>query len=192
MTKRVWMTLLLLAASLPQAWAQPSTPMSERLVAATPQELPNTPIFDEQGNSQAFNQPSSHWRLVNIWATWCAPCVKELPSLAKLKASWPNDRLEVIAVAWENGKGGTAKGDNAAAKTVQAFYQTHAIQGLPVHYEPTGKLLGALKARGLPVTLLINPQGQEVARYLGEADWDSNGIKLWLTSLMPAAPRSAP
>jgi thiol-disulfide isomerase/thioredoxin len=164
-----------------QLWAQ--VPAVQRLVHAAPIALPATPIFDENGQSTPLNattnDPAPYWRLVNIWATWCTPCVQELPSLAKLRASWPNDRLQVMAVAWENGAG-----KNKPAQVVQDFYRANKIDGLPVLYEPTGKLLAGIKARGLPVTLLINPAGMEVARYVGQAEWDSDGIKLWLSGLI--------
>jgi len=82
-------------------------------------------------------------------------------------------------VAWENGSP-----KQKPAQVVQEFYRTHKIDGLPVLYEPTGQLLAGIKARGLPVTLLINPAGMEVARYVGQAEWDSDGMKLWLSGLI--------
>ena len=101
--------------------------------------------------------------IVNLWATWCAPCVKEMPSLAKLAADL-KDQVAIVAIAEDrSGKFG-----------VDPFIKEHNITGLPIYLDKTmsvGKALG--RATVLPMTILIDAQGNEVATVFGDREWDS-------------------
>lgn len=99
--------------------------------------------------------------LVNLWATWCAPCVKELPTLDKLEKT---DGISVVAVSQ----------DTAPHASVVAFLQQHQISTLKPYQDPKMSLSGALGPDTvLPTSILIGADGKEVWRYIGDLDWTS-------------------
>ena len=109
--------------------------------------------------------------LVNLWATWCAPCVKELPTLEKLADTHLKDGgLGVIAVSQ----------DMAPQGSVTAFLDEHQIDGLGAFHDPQMALSGALNAQILPTTILYDKEGKEVWRYVGDLDWTSAEAKALL------------
>lgn len=99
--------------------------------------------------------------LVNLWATWCAPCVKELPTLDSLSSS---GAIRVIAVSQDTGP----------QPSVVAFLQSHKITTLKAYHDPKMALSGALGPDTvLPTSILIDADGKEVWRYTGDLDWNS-------------------
>ncbi len=102
--------------------------------------------------------------LVNLWATWCAPCVKELPTLDQLAKSHDVDgQLGVIAVSQ----------DRAPQGSVKAFLAQHRIMALGAYHDPDMALSGALGTQILPTSILFDAEGREVWRYVGDLDWTS-------------------
>ena len=99
--------------------------------------------------------------LVNLWATWCAPCVKELPTLDRLAGA---GKLKVVAVSQ----------DDAPHASVVAFLKAHQIGTLEPYQDPKMGLSGALGPDTvLPTSILIDANGKEVWRYVGDLDWTS-------------------
>jgi thiol-disulfide isomerase/thioredoxin len=118
----------------------------------------------------AAEQPASldaykgHPLIVNLWATWCGPCVKELPSLVKLAADMKDQGLVVVAISEDRG----------GKFVVDPFVKDHAITGVPIYLDKTMSTGKALKGSTiLPMTILVNANGQEIARAFGDRDWDS-------------------
>jgi thiol-disulfide isomerase/thioredoxin len=102
--------------------------------------------------------------IVNLWATWCAPCVKEMPSLAKLAADLKDQGVTVIAISEDRG----------GKFVVDPFLKAHDISGIPIYLDKTMSTGKALKGSTiLPMTILVDADGDEVARVLGDRDWDS-------------------
>jgi thiol-disulfide isomerase/thioredoxin len=103
--------------------------------------------------------------LVNLWATWCAPCVKELPTLDKLAAAHRDDgQLGVVAVSEDDGP----------QVSVEAFLKTLKVTDLGAYHDPKSALSGALGPDTvLPTTILYDADGREVWRYVGDLDWTS-------------------
>jgi thiol-disulfide isomerase/thioredoxin len=102
--------------------------------------------------------------LVNLWATWCAPCVKELPTLDRLSQSHDKDgSLGVAAVSQDSGP----------HASVVAFLQSHKIVSLGAYQDSKMGLSGKLDAEVLPTSILFDAQGREVWRYVGDLDWTS-------------------
>lgn len=117
--------------------------------------------------------------LVNLWASWCAPCVKELPTLDRLSMSHARDgALGVIAVSQDTGP----------HASVVAFLETHKIRDLGAYQDPKMGLSGALGAEVLPTSVLYDAEGREVWRYVGDLDWTSaEAVKLLAEAGVPQA-----
>ncbi|MGH1464370.1 MAG: TlpA family protein disulfide reductase [Cognatishimia sp.] len=116
--------------------------------------------------------------LLNFWGTWCAPCREEMPTLMKLQAKLGGDSFEVVTLALRSPR-----------PAMKKFFEKEGISGLPLHYAPSpGKIAADMKVLGLPVTVVLNPDGQEIARLIGDADWASENAKAVLSAMMaPAA-----
>jgi thiol-disulfide isomerase/thioredoxin len=143
-----------LAADLPKL-LQELTPVSP------PAEPPDGVFVTADGASHHLGEFKGRGMVVNLWATWCAPCVAEMPSLAALsKALAPQD-IAVLPLS----------SDRGGADAVRAWFQDHNITGLPVLLDPKGALARAFNARGIPTTVVINTAGLMVARLEGAADW---------------------
>jgi thiol-disulfide isomerase/thioredoxin len=123
--------------------------------------LPDFSFTDATGGTHSLAEFAGKGVVLNLWATWCVPCVAELPSLAALAAKLSG----VVVLPLSTDRGG--------APVVQKFYASHGIAGLGVWLDPKGAAAEALHARGLPTTLLIDRQGRERARLEGGADWAS-------------------
>ncbi len=100
--------------------------------------------------------------LVNLWASWCAPCVKELPTLDKLARADAGE-LNVVAISQDTGP----------HASVEAFLKMHAIATLTAYQDPKMALSGALDAQVLPTSVLYDANGKEIWRYVGDQDWTS-------------------
>ena len=109
----------------------------------------------------------SHWKgkvvLLNLWATWCGPCRKEMPELAQLQKLLGSNDFEVVALSQD------LKGAEASSK----FLKDSGAENLALYVDPKATALAALQSAGLPTTLLIGRDGKEIGRLLGPADWAS-------------------
>jgi thiol-disulfide isomerase/thioredoxin len=144
-----------------QATTEPAGPVkgvdrSHRGKAA-PDAMFNNPDGEETSLAEFRGKPL----LVNLWASWCAPCVKELPTLDRLATS--NAAVRVLAVSQDMGP----------HASVVAFLDQHKIADLEAFQDPKMALSGGLGVEVMPTTLLYDAQGREVWRYVGELDWTS-------------------
>lgn len=128
-----------------------------------PAPLTDITFVDGNGAPKSLSDFRGKTILLNFWATWCAPCKAEMPSLDRLQQTLGSDSFEVVAVALDR------KGRAAAQKFLEDTKSTH----LQLYIDETAKAGHALDARGLPVTILIDPQGRELGRLVGPAEWDS-------------------
>jgi len=102
--------------------------------------------------------------LVNLWATWCAPCVREMPALDRLQAAMGGAHFEVVALQTMDPKGIGA---------VAPFYARIGAEALTIYADPDDMAPRIFGIPGLPVTILLDAAGRERGRLLGSADWDS-------------------
>ena len=138
------------------------SPLAEILEPVTPPAPPPAISFvDVNGKTHTLAEFKGHGLVVNLWATWCAPCIAELPSLAKLARTLAPDDIAVLPLS----------SDHGGKPAVEAFLSGHKIEGLPVLLDPEGEVLRAWHARGIPTTLLIDREGRAQARVEGSADW---------------------
>jgi thiol-disulfide isomerase/thioredoxin len=134
--------------------------------APTPRPLVDEPFFDKDGRPRRFADYRGRGLVVNFWATWCAPCVKEMPDLDRLNARLKGEGIDVL----------TLSSDREGAPVVEAFYRRLDLKTLPVLLDKNGAVARAHKVAGLPTTLLVDREGREVARVIGTAAWDSDGV----------------
>ena len=99
--------------------------------------------------------------IINFWASWCLPCKREMPSLAKLAQKYPD--IKVYAINMEKPNKLRA-GD---------FFKSLGITSLDIYFDPDFKLVKTFKMRGLPTSILINKNGKEFGRVVGEVDFKS-------------------
>jgi thiol-disulfide isomerase/thioredoxin len=100
--------------------------------------------------------------LVNFWATWCTPCVRELPSLDRLQARLKSSGVKIVALSLDRG----------GVDAVKAFFAENGIHNLDVYVDPTMAAQQAFDIPGLPTTVLIDREGHDRGRLIGPADWD--------------------
>jgi thiol-disulfide isomerase/thioredoxin len=145
--------------------APPTPPASlARLVPAKQAAAAPAAVFNgTDGQKHTLASFKGHYVLLNLWATWCAPCVKELPALAELQGAMADGRLRVVAVD-------VARGTPADAA---AFLKSHDASRLTPYIDPDLALMRAFGAYGLPLTILIDDKGREIARSVGPADWSA-------------------
>ena len=102
--------------------------------------------------------------VLNLWATWCVPCVAEMPALAAFASVVAHDGIVVLPLA----------SDRAGASIVERFYHDLGVANLPVLLDPMSGAAHALNVNGIPTTLIIDRQGREVAWIEGPFDWASD------------------
>lgn len=127
-----------------------------------PRPLPRISFTDGDGRALSLADFKGRVVLLNLWATWCVPCRKEMPTLDRLQAKLGGDRFVVIPLSID--RGGVA--------AVKGFYQQVGVEKLGIYLDPSSRAPAMLAAPGVPTTLLIDGRGREVARKLGEAEWD--------------------
>ncbi|WP_309667497.1 TlpA disulfide reductase family protein [Tabrizicola sp.] len=146
--------------------------MKKLALHETPVAVPDAVLLDADDAPHALADYRGKWVVLNFWATWCAPCRTEMPSLDRLQAAMPD--LVVLPVA---------TGRNAVAG-IERFYAEAGVVNLPVLRDVKSELSRAMGVLGLPVTVILNPEGQEVARLIGDAEWDSANAQAVLAALM--------
>ena len=132
-------------------------------IAAKPAEMPEIRFVDRNGRSLSLHDFAGRPILLNLWATWCVPCRKEMPSLDRLQAKFDPSRFLVLTLSVDRG----------GVPQVERFYQQLGLKSLGVYVDRPAQALQDLHAPGLPITLLVNERGQEIGRKIGPAEWDA-------------------
>jgi thiol-disulfide isomerase/thioredoxin len=135
----------------------------QKLHFAEPVAAPETVFHNAHGEELTLAAYHGQWVVLNFWATWCAPCRVEMPTLSTLQAEMGGETFQVVTIA-------TGRND---PMEMAAFFEEIGVHNLPLHNDPRQHLARDFGVLGLPATIILNPEGQEVARLLGDAHWDS-------------------
>ncbi len=132
--------------------------------AASRSPVPDVTALDETGAEKRLSDHLGQIVLLNFWATWCIPCVKEMPALLRLQQRWQAEKAPALVLPISLDRAGLAK--------VQEFYAQHRLAGLPLRNDKGGAAGRAFALRGLPTSILIDRKGREIGRFEGDAPWD--------------------
>ncbi|SLN21997.1 Thiol:disulfide interchange protein TlpA [Roseivivax jejudonensis] len=140
----------------------------------TPQPAGAAAFETFDGEPASLAEYKGKWALVNFWATWCAPCRKEMPMLSELQRELGGDAFEVVTIA-------TGRSPKPA---MTDFFDEIGVDNLPTLRDPSSALAREMAVLGLPITVILNPEGEEIARLQGDAEWDSDVAKQMLRTLI--------
>ena len=161
------------AADVAQAEALREGTM-KKLIFSDAQPVSDVTFTDPDGGTFQLSDFKGKHVLVNFWATWCAPCRKEMPMLSELQTEYGGDAFEVVTIA-------TGRNELAA---IRRFFDEVGVDNLPLYLDPRSALGRDMGVLGLPITLILDPEGQEIARMRGDAEWNSPSAKAIIETLI--------
>ena len=133
-------------------------------------EYTNLTILDDQNNQLNLSDFKGNILLLNFWATWCAPCKEEMPSLDSLKSNKDLNNLKIFPV--------NVGQDNA--KKAKKFFDDLNIKNLNLYFDENINLTKKSALRGIPTSILLNKNGKEFARIIGSIDFNEENFIEWL------------
>ncbi len=141
---------------------------------STPKDASGASFTTEDGGTATLADFEGKYVLLNFWATWCAPCRKEMPMLSELQTEFGGDDFEVLTLA---------TGRNAVP-AIEGFFDEIGVANLPAHRDPGQKVAREMGVLGLPITVILDPEGREIARMQGDAHWSSDSAKAMIAGLL--------
>ncbi len=138
-------------------------PLQKIILNKKPIKVQEITIVDINNVSKTIDFKDKNVTLINFWATWCAPCREEMPSLNDLVQSINSDAFSIIVIA-------AGRNSNDA---IQDFFETHKLTNLKSYKDPKGKIASRLSVFGLPTTIIVDQHSNELARLIGSTDWNS-------------------
>ena len=165
--------LLVLLAAIwltPRVGASGGPPLAGWMQNFTPSGVagpaPRISFLDRDGTARSLADFSGRLVVVNFWATWCAPCIREMPSLVRLQQKLATSGVAVLALSE----------DRRGWKVIDPFVKRYGLGPLAVYHDDKGAAARALKGAGLPTTILFDGTGRELGRLAGVAEWDSADV----------------
>ncbi|MDC8802714.1 TlpA disulfide reductase family protein [Halomonas pacifica] len=179
-----WLAAVLWGAITSTAVAEPPERVGPNgfLLWESPREVSEISFEAGDGSPQTLADFEGKLILLNIWATWCGPCREEMPTLDALQTELGGTDFEVVALSI----------DRKGIEVVNEFYQEVGIEHLAPYVDPTGMASANLGAVGIPTTLLLDRQGREIGRLVGEAEWDTSEMIDFLAEIIEATQEEAP
>ncbi len=148
--------------------------MKKLVFHPAPKPVGTSAYETESGAKATLADHKGRYVLLNFWATWCAPCRKEMPMLAALQEDFGGEDFEVLTIA---------TGRNNPAQ-IKKFLDEIGAASLPQHRDPSSALAREMAVLGLPVTVILSPEGAEIARMTGDAEWDSESARAIISALI--------
>lgn len=148
--------------------------MKKLVLHSEPQPVSTVSFVDGDGAPRDLSEFKGRYVLLNFWATWCAPCRKEMPTISALQTDFQGPKFEVVTIA-------TGRNPLPA---LRKFFEEVNITNLPVFRDPTQKLARDMAVLGLPISVILDPDGNEIARLRGDADWNSDSARAIISSLI--------
>lgn len=135
--------------------------------------LPKLSFRDAANKTVSLEHLRGQVLVLNLWATWCVPCVKEMPALDRLQSRLGRDRILIIPVSQDRG----------GNKVVPPYFQKLQLRHMKMYFDNSSSVMSGLRAFGLPTSVIIDPNGREVARVVGAINWDSDEVVKLLRAL---------
>ncbi len=129
-------------------------------------KLPELRFMNRKNREITLEAFRGSYVLLNIWATWCAPCREEMPALDRLQEKMGGPDFHVLPLSI----------DEANPSVIRRFYDDLGIKFLYVYQDPTGKVFWKLKFSGIPATILVDKNGKGIAYVVGPVEWDSEEV----------------
>jgi thiol-disulfide isomerase/thioredoxin len=170
------LALLLFAAADAPRTAEAAGPRSFSM-HPTPRSLPPVAFQDGAGKQVPLSSFKGKVVVLNLWATWCAPCRREMPTLDRLQAQLGGPKFQVVALS----------ADAGGPDAVRGFFQHIGVRHLAVYVDPSMEALSRLKAPVLPTTLLLDESGREIGRLTGPTEWDDPAMVRFLRGMIEPA-----
>jgi thiol-disulfide isomerase/thioredoxin len=142
-------------------------PMTTFVFKKPPAALSDVTFLNGEGKEVSLKDWRGKVVLLNLWATWCAPCREEMPALDRLQKELGSDKFQVVALAV----------DKAGLEGARKFLEDNKVDNLKLFADPTARDGTKLKVIGMPTTILIDTEGREIGRLIGPAAWDSAEAK---------------
>ncbi|MEM1343545.1 MAG: TlpA disulfide reductase family protein [Pseudomonadota bacterium] len=155
--------------------------MDKLVVHEAPRERVEAEFIDANGTPMGLDAFAGQVVLVNFWATWCPPCRAEMPAIANLSRALGGEDFAVVALSTDFG---------GLDKPRAFLEEINVTDALPLYQDAKRQLARESGVMGLPVTLLLDRQGREVARLIGDAEWDSPEAKAVVRALIEATGES--
>jgi len=143
-------------------------PFNNIVLHKNPLQVSQVKFKDFDSKDIVLNKNDGKIKILNFWATWCAPCKEEMPSLDKFNVKNPDFLVYPINLEKIN------------QKKTKKFYDDLNIQNLKIFFDPEFQLAKQFKLRGVPTTIFINQKGQEFARVIGDVDFSDKNFIKWL------------
>ncbi len=148
--------------------------MKKLVIHEAPKEVTQTAFETIEGGEGTLGDYEGKVVVLNFWATWCAPCRKEMPMLSDLQTQLGGDDFEVVTIA-------TGRNPPQAMK---AFFDEIGVENLPLHRDPRSKIAREMGVLGLPVTMVLDRDGSEIGRLVGDAHWNSDSAVAIIEALI--------
>ena len=145
-------------------------PFNNIVLHKNPLQVSQVKFKDFDSKDIVLNKNDGKIKILNFWATWCAPCKEEMPSLDKFNVKNPEFLVYPINLEKIN------------QKKTKKFYDDLNIQNLKIFFDPEFQLAKQFKLRGVPTTIFINQKGQEFARVIGDVDFSDKNFIKWLNN----------
>lgn len=183
--KRIVMVLVIVAVGTPSlalasdAYSDPkfdalsrNIPGFQRILNTPP--VPETKFLNAKNEAITLKTFEGKALLVNFWATWCTPCVREMPDLNKLSAEFGGKDFEVVAIA----------SGQQVGKNPDVFLKEHQLDALELYQDPHASLMSLFETQTLPTTLIVDKDGRIRGGVMGAINWNSKEVKAVLAHLM--------